>query len=64
MVMLARGDGHFMPVNVETGIESEEGVEIVYGLQEGAEVAVNGQFLLDSAASMSAMAERMRADKP
>ena len=58
-VMLSRGEGHFLPVKVETGVESGDEVEIMDGLQEGAEVAVNGQFLLDSAASMSATAERM-----
>jgi Cu(I)/Ag(I) efflux system membrane fusion protein len=59
-VMLSRGDGHFLPAYIETGIENGEWIEIVGGLLEGAEVAVNGQFLLDSAASMSAAAERMR----
>jgi Cu(I)/Ag(I) efflux system membrane fusion protein len=58
-VMLARGDGHFLPVPVETGIESGDWVEITDGLQEGAQVAVNGQFLLDAAASMSDAAQRM-----
>lgn len=60
MVILSRGDGHFLPVRIETGIENEDWIEIVDGLHEGAEVAVNGQFLLDSAASMSAAVERMR----
>lgn len=60
VVMLSRGGGHFLPTLVETGMESGEWVEIVDGLQEGAEVALNGQFLLDSAASMNATAERMR----
>lgn len=60
MVMMSRGDGHFLPVPVETGVESGDEVEIVEGLLEGAEVAVNGQFLLDSAASMNAAVERMR----
>lgn len=59
-VMLARGDGHFMPVAVETGIESGGFIEITDGLQQGAEVAVNGQFLLDAAASMSDAAQRMQ----
>lgn len=59
VVMLSRGDGHFMPVSVETGVESGDEIEVLDGLQEGAEVAVNGQFLLDSAAAMSAAAERM-----
>ena len=64
MVMLCRGDGHFMPVPVETGSESGDSVEIVSGLKEGAEVAVNGQFLLDAASSMNATAERMHMHQP
>lgn len=59
MVMLSRGDGHFLPVPVTTGVENGDWVEIVDGLQEDAEVAVNGQFLLDSASSISAASERM-----
>ena len=62
MVMLSRGDGHFLPVPVETGMESGDEIEIVDGLVEGAEVAVNGQFLLDAASSMNAARERMHSD--
>jgi Cu(I)/Ag(I) efflux system membrane fusion protein len=61
MVMLSRGDGHFLPVPVETGAESNDLVEIADGLQEGAEVAVNGQFLLDAAASIHDTQMRMQA---
>ncbi len=64
MVMLSRGNGHFIPVPVETGSESGDSVEIVSGLKEGAEVAVNGQFLLDAASSMNAAAERMHMHQP
>ncbi len=60
VVMLHRGAGHFLPVYVETGIENGDTIEITDGLQPGAEVAVNGQFLLDSAASMNAAIERMQ----
>ncbi len=60
VVMLHRGAGHFLPVYVETGIESGDTIEIIDGIQPGAEVAVNGQFLLDSAASMNAAIERMQ----
>ena len=35
-------------------------IEITDGIQPGAEVTVNGQFLLDSAASMNAAIERMQ----
>lgn len=62
-VMLARGDGHFLPVAVETGIESGELVEITDGLQEGAQVAVSGQFLLDAAASLAEAAQRMQSSR-
>jgi Cu(I)/Ag(I) efflux system membrane fusion protein len=58
-VMLSRGDGHFLPVPVTTGVENGDWIEIVDGLQEDAEVAINGQFLLDSASSISAASERM-----
>jgi len=64
MVMLSRGEGHFLPAPVETGSESGNSVEIISGLREGAEVAVNGQFLLDAASSMNAAAERMHMQQP
>lgn len=61
-VMLAGGDGHFTPVPVETGVENGNLVEIMDGLQEGMQVAVNGQFLLDAAASLNDAAQRMQSD--
>lgn len=61
-VMLTRGDGHFIPIPVETGIESGDLIEITDGIQEGAQVAVNGQFLLDAAASLSDSAQRMQGE--
>jgi membrane fusion protein, copper/silver efflux system len=64
VVMLYRGEGHFLPVYVDTGIESNDLIEITDGLQPGAEVAVNGQFLLDSAASMNAAIERLQSHEP
>ena len=60
MVMLSRGEGHFLPLHVETGVESGDEIEITDGLLEGAEVAANGQFLLDAAASLNASAQRMQ----
>jgi len=59
LVILAEGSGHFTPVTVETGIETAETIEITSGLQAGDQVAVNGQFLLDAAASMSDAAQRL-----
>ena len=59
-VILSQGKGHFLPVPVETGVESGDLAEITDGLQEGAQVAVNGQFLLDAAVSLHDAAERMQ----
>ena len=59
-VMLADGEGHFTPVKVETGVETADFIEIAAGLNAGNQVAVNGQFLLDAAASMSDAAQRMQ----
>ena len=62
-VMLAREGGHFMPVPVATGIENGDFIEISDGLQEGAQVAVSGQFLLDAAASLNDSVQRMQTSR-
>jgi len=59
LVILAEGSGHFTPVKVETGIETADTIEITSGLKAGDQVAVNGQFLLDAAASMSDASQRL-----
>jgi Cu(I)/Ag(I) efflux system membrane fusion protein len=51
-----------MPVKVLTGIENAERVAIRDGLEEGDRVAVNGQFLLDAAASIADAAQRLKND--
>jgi Cu(I)/Ag(I) efflux system membrane fusion protein len=62
LVMRSEGSGHFTPVRVKTGIETGEFIEINAGLRDGDRVAVNGQFLLDAAASMSDAAQRLHND--
>jgi membrane fusion protein, copper/silver efflux system len=57
-VMLARDSGVFLPVEVLAGVESDDTIEIRGGIQEGALVASNAQFLLDPAASLSDALER------
>ena len=59
IVMQAMGKGHFMPVKVVTGIESAERIAILEGLREGDQIVVNGQFLLDAAASIADTAQRL-----
>jgi Cu(I)/Ag(I) efflux system membrane fusion protein len=58
-VIVAQGEGKFKPVIVHTGIETDSKVEIVGGLEEGQEVVVSSQFLIDSESSMKAALARM-----
>jgi len=58
LVMLAQGEGRFMPVEVVRGAEANGQVEIVRGLSAGDRVVVSGQFLLDSEASLKGLQAR------
>lgn len=62
LVIVAEGSGYFTPEKVETGIETADTIEITSGLRAGDQVAVNGQFLLDAAASMSDAAQRLHSN--
>jgi Cu(I)/Ag(I) efflux system membrane fusion protein len=53
-VVKALGGGRFQPVDVETGMQRGNEVEILAGLGEGDEVVVSGQFLIDSESSLRA----------
>jgi membrane fusion protein, copper/silver efflux system len=62
-VMKSTGNGHFMAQQVSTGMYTDALIGILDGLDAGDKVAVNGQFLLDSAASIAESAERYRQNK-
>lgn len=59
VVMAALGDGKFIPLDVETGTETNGQTEIRKGLEEGQKVVVSGQFLIDSEASLRGSTNRM-----
>lgn len=59
VVMLEEGPGKFAPVEVDLGAESGGQVEVRSGLRAGQQVAVSGQFLLDSEASLKGSGQRM-----
>lgn len=63
-VMLAVGDGRFVPTEVSVGIEDGDWTEITDGLQPGARVAVSGHFLLDAAASLNDALSRSQSAPP
>ena len=53
-VILDRGDGRFQPVDVVSGMRSDDEVEILSGLKAGDKVVTSGQFLIDSEANLQA----------
>jgi len=59
VVVVAKGGGYFQPVDVETGLNNGEYIEIISGLKEGMKVVVSGQFLLDSESEISAGISRI-----
>ena len=58
-VVKALGEGRFLPVDVVTGKQRGGEVEILSGLDEGDEIVVSGQFLIDSESSLQASFMRM-----
>ena len=58
-VVLALGEGSFKSIEVTTGREDQESVEILVGLKEGDEVVSSPQFLLDSESSKTSDFKRM-----
>lgn len=60
VVILARGDGKFAPVEVEVGRESGDMVEIRKGVSAGERVVTSSQFLIDSEASLKGVLQRMQ----
>ncbi|SFB13599.1 membrane fusion protein, Cu(I)/Ag(I) efflux system [Collimonas sp. OK607] len=59
VVMVAQGNGKFIPADVEIGAEANGQTEIRRGLDAGQEVVVSGQFLIDSEASLKGTEKRM-----
>jgi len=51
--------GQYQPVKVVTGMQSDDLVEILSGLQEGDEIVISGQFLLDSESQIKANLRRL-----
>ena len=64
LVMVADKPGRYRPVEVRTGAESGEFTAITEGLQEGQQVVVSGQFLLDSEASLTGITTQPAAQMP
>jgi len=59
VVVIAKENGHFQPVDVITGLDDDEFIEIISGLDLGMDVVVSGQFLLDSESQIKSGISRM-----
>lgn len=60
VVIVAQEGGKFSPVEVETGREAADRVEIRKGLSLGQNVVASGQFLIDSEASLKTTLSRLQ----
>ena len=58
-VVMALGAGRFRPVDVVTGMQQGDQVEILSGLHEDDEIVASGQFLINSESSLQASFMRM-----
>ena len=63
-VILARGGGRFQPREVDAEDVGEDEIVIRSGLQEGDQVVVSAQFLLDSEANLQAGLKRLTGEHP
>ena len=59
MVVKVLGDNTFQPVEIETGMWQGSSVEVRSGLDEGDEVVLSGQFMIDSESNLQASFRRL-----
>jgi Cu(I)/Ag(I) efflux system membrane fusion protein len=64
VVLLAEEGGRYRPVQVQTGTESDERIEIVSGLTAGQRVVLSAQFLIDSEASLRGLEAKLNQGAP
>ncbi len=61
LVIIARGGGYFEPREVTTGQTAEGNTEVLNGVQEGEEIVVTSQFLIDSESNLNAAVRQLTA---
>lgn len=63
VVFVSQGEGHFVPREVQTGVNQGETVEILSGLKKGESVVTRANFLVDAESSLNAALAQF-SDKP
>jgi len=58
-VIKSLGNGRFQSANVKIGMQQNNEIEILEGLNEGEEMVVSGQFLIDSESNLQASFNRL-----
>jgi Cu(I)/Ag(I) efflux system membrane fusion protein len=64
LVILASAEHHFEPAEVQLGAQYGDQVEVLAGVQEGQQLVVSGQFLIDSEANLRGVTSRMSGPPP
>ncbi len=59
IVFVTRGNGYFQPRDVKIGAKSGDFYEVISGLQEGEQVVVSGNFLIDSESRLKGALENL-----
>jgi RND family efflux transporter MFP subunit len=59
LVVVAEGEGHFTPREVQLGSEGDGRVEILSGLQAGERVVTSAQFLIDSESNLREAVQKL-----
>ncbi len=54
VVVMALGNGKFEPREIHTGVETEDGYEVLRGLNPGEQIVTSAQFLIDSESNLKA----------
>ena len=62
VVVIAQGDGRFEPREIRIGVETEDGYEVLHGLNPGEEIVTSAQFLIDSESNLKAALAGMSGD--
>lgn len=63
VVVLALGEGRFMPRQVTVGYEAGGFSEILQGVEEGEQIVTSAQFLLDSESKLRTAVQKMIAER-
>lgn len=63
-VLISLGEGRYQPQPVQVGTQSDNHYQILSGLEEGQDIVVSGQFMIDSESNLRAAFDRYNDSVP